>query len=154
MQDLIKEGKIQAGHDIGSGGLITTLLEMCFADVNLAADFDLSNLNENDTVKVLFSENIGIVFQADASVETVLAQNNISFFNIGKVKDGNTVTIKNGSQNLSVDVAEARDTWYKTSYLLDKKQSGELKAKERFENYKKQPLQFKFPEHLQEKTGN
>lgn len=148
LQDLIKEGKIQAGHDIGSGGLITTLLEMCFADVNLAADFDLSNLNENDTVKVLFSENIGIVFQADASVETVLAQNNISFFNIGKVKDGNTVTIKNGSQNLSVDVAEARDTWYKTSYLLDKKQSGELKAKERFENYKKQPLQFKFPEHF------
>ncbi|MDX5436424.1 MAG: phosphoribosylformylglycinamidine synthase, partial [Pontibacter sp.] len=34
LQGLIKEGKIEAGHDIGSGGLITTLLEMCFADNN------------------------------------------------------------------------------------------------------------------------
>jgi phosphoribosylformylglycinamidine synthase len=148
IQDLIKADKIQAGHDIGSGGLITTLLEMCFADVNLAADYDLSSLRESDTIKVLFSENIGIVFQADASVETVLNENNIAFFNIGKVKEGDNVTIKNGDQNLSINVAEARDTWYKTSYLLDRKQSGELKAKERFDNFKNQPLQFNFPTHF------
>jgi phosphoribosylformylglycinamidine synthase len=37
LQDLIKDRQIVAGHDIGSGGLITTLLEMCFADVNLGA---------------------------------------------------------------------------------------------------------------------
>jgi len=148
IQDLIKADKIQAGHDIGSGGLITTLLEMCFADVNLAADYDLSALRESDTIKILFSENIGIVFQADASVETVLNENNVAFFNIGKVKEGTTITIKNGDQNLSINVAEARDTWYKTSYLLDRKQSGELKAKERFENFKNQPLQFNFPAHF------
>ncbi|MDR6969337.1 phosphoribosylformylglycinamidine synthase [Flavobacterium arsenatis] len=148
VQDLIKADKIQAGHDIGSGGLITTLLEMCFADVNLAADYDLSSLSESDTIKVLFSENIGIVFQADASVETVLNENKVAFFNIGKAKEGTTVTIKNGDQNLSINVAEARDTWYKTSYLLDRKQSGELKAKERFDNFKKQPLQFTFPSHF------
>ena len=148
IQDLIKAGKIQAGHDIGSGGLITTLLEMCFADVNLAADYDLSALRESDTIKVLFSENIGIVFQADASVETILNENKVAFFNIGKVKEGDTVTIKNGDQNLSINVAEARDTWYKTSYLLDRKQSGELKAKERFDNFKSQPLQFTFPTHF------
>ncbi|MAZ72717.1 MAG: hypothetical protein CMC70_06185 [Flavobacteriaceae bacterium] len=40
-----------------------------------------------------------------------------------------------------------RDTWYKTSYLLDKKQSGATKATERFNNYKEQPLQFAFPQH-------
>ncbi|WP_296147312.1 phosphoribosylformylglycinamidine synthase [uncultured Flavobacterium sp.] len=148
VQDLIKADKIQAGHDIGSGGLITTLLEMCFADVNLAADYDLSALRESDTIKVLFSENIGIVFQADASVETVLNENNVAFFNIGKVKEGDTVTIKNGDQNLLINVVEARDTWYKTSYLLDRKQSGELKAKERFDNFKNQPLHFTFPTHF------
>jgi len=148
IQDLIKADKIQAGHDIGSGGLITTLLELCFADVNLAADYDLGSLSESDTIKVLFSENIGIVFQADASVETVLKDNNVAFFNIGKVKEGDTVTLKNGEQNLSINVTEARDTWYKTSYLLDRKQSGELKAKERFDNFKNQPLQFTFPTHF------
>ena len=148
IQDLINAGKIQAGHDIGSGGLITTLLEMCFADNNLGANFDLSVLGESDTTKVLFSENIGIVFQADASVETVFADNNVAYFNIGKVTESNTVTIKNNATDLSLDVAELRDTWFKTSYLLDQKQSGAKKAKERFENYKNQPLQYTFPAHF------
>ena len=148
IQELISAGKIQAGHDIGSGGLITTLLEMCFADVNLAADYDLSALGENDTVKVLFAENIGIVFQADAAVENVLKTNNIAFHAIGKVKEGTVVTVKNGTQHLSFDVPASRDTWYKTSYLLDRKQSGAQKAKERFDNYKNQPLQFNFPSHF------
>ena len=69
IQNLIQKDAITAGHDIASGGLITTLLEMCFADVNLGANFDISSLNEEDTIKVLFAENSGIVFQADASVE-------------------------------------------------------------------------------------
>ncbi len=42
-------------------------------------------------------------------------------------------------------MAQYRDYWYKTSYLLDRKQSGEVKALERFNNYKKQALTFKFP---------
>jgi phosphoribosylformylglycinamidine synthase len=148
VQQLINEGKIAAGHDIGSGGLITTLLEMCFADVNLGADFDLTPLGESDTIKALFAENIGIVFQADASVENVFAQNGIEVFNIGRVTAGNTVTVKNGQQQLSLNVAELRDTWYKTSYLLDRKQSGEKKAKERFDNYKNQALKFILPDHF------
>ncbi len=74
LQDLIKERKIKAGHDVGSGGLITTLLEMSFADNQLGAHYDLSSLNEKDSVKALFNENVALVFQADASVEAVFAQ--------------------------------------------------------------------------------
>jgi len=148
IQELILAGKIQAGHDIGSGGLVTTLLEMCFADVNLGADFDLSNIHESDTVQLLFSENIGIVFQADASVEKTFDANGIEVVNIGKVTESNTVNIRNGDTNLSLNVSELRDTWFKTSYLLDRKQSGEQKAKERFDNYKNQPLQYTFPNHF------
>lgn len=145
IQDLVNAEKIQAGHDIGSGGLITTLLEMCFADVNLGADFDLSVIHESDTTKLLFSENIGIVFQADASVEKTFSENGIAFFNIGKVTENNTVNIKNGAASLTLNVPEWRDTWYKTSYLLDRKQSGAEKARQRFDNYKNQPLQYTFP---------
>jgi len=148
VQELILAGKIQAGHDIGSGGLVTTLLEMCFADINLGADFDLSVLGESDTVKVLFAENIGIVFQADVSVESTFRSNNISFFNIGNVVECNVVNIKNGDTNLSFNVSELRDTWFKTSYLLDQKQSGQMKALERFNNYKNQPLHYHFPSHF------
>ncbi|MDP5027954.1 MAG: phosphoribosylformylglycinamidine synthase, partial [Flavobacterium sp.] len=80
LQDLIKERKIIAGHDIGSGGLITTLLEMSFADVNLGASYDLSCLGEKDTVKALFNENIAVVFQADPSVEATFKTNGIEIF--------------------------------------------------------------------------
>jgi len=145
IQDLIKDGKIAAGHDIGSGGLITTLLEMSFAEVNLGADYDLTNLNEADPVKALFAENIAIVIQADASVEEVFTTNNVAFTLIGQPKEGNTVTVKNGDVNYTFDVKETRDTWFKTSFLLDQKQSGKQKAQERYNNYKNQPLQYTFP---------
>ena len=148
IQELIKAGKIAAGHDIGSGGLITTLLEMSFAQVNLGAEYDLTALNEADTIKALFAENIALVIQADASVEAELAKNGVDFTIIGQPKEGKTVTVKNGAENLTFDVEQTRDTWFKTSFLLDQKQSGKQKATERYNNYKSQPLQFTFPSHF------
>jgi phosphoribosylformylglycinamidine synthase len=135
-QDLIKAGKIEAGHDIGSGGLITTLLEMCFADVNLGANFDLSGLGESDTVKALFNENIALVFQADASVEAAFAANNITIVKIGEVAEGDTVSVKNNNTSFDFSVADLRDVWYKTSFLLDSKQSKNGTALDRYTNYK------------------
>ncbi|WP_431165390.1 phosphoribosylformylglycinamidine synthase [Tenacibaculum halocynthiae] len=149
IQNLIKEGKIVAGHDVASGGLITTLLELCFADVNLGANLDLSSLNETDSIKVLFSENSGIVFQSvDASVEKILSENNIEFFNIGSVTESDRLNIKNGTDVFALSISELRDTWYKTSYLLDNKQTANGLAKNRFDNYKNQPLQYTFPSHF------
>ncbi|MEQ7801129.1 phosphoribosylformylglycinamidine synthase [Pedobacter sp. ASV1-7] len=145
IQQLIKEDKIQAGHDIGSGGLITTLLELCFADRDLGANLDLSALAEQDNIKLLFAENIGIVFQADASVENTLSANDITFHKIGEVSNTATLTIKNGDTALNFDIDHLRDVWFKTSYLLDKKQSGAVKAKERYDNYKNQVLKYTFP---------
>ncbi|NRR90753.1 phosphoribosylformylglycinamidine synthase [Winogradskyella undariae] len=148
IQDLIKADKIKAGHDVASGGLITTLLEMCFADVNLGADLNIKSLNEEDSIKVLFSENSGIVFQADASVETVLSENNIEFFNIGEANTSGIVTIKNSEDDFSFNVTELRDVWFKTSFLLDQKQTANNLAQDRFDNYKNQALDFKFPSHF------
>ena len=148
IQNLIKADKITAGHDVASGGLITTLLEMSFADVNLGADFNISSLHEEDSIKVLFAENSGIVFQADASVETVLSENNIEFFNIGTANNSGIVNIKNNEDNFSFDVAQLRDVWYKTSFLLDQKQTANNLAQDRFDNYKSQPLNYTFPENF------
>ncbi|KQR70235.1 phosphoribosylformylglycinamidine synthase [Pedobacter sp. Leaf176] len=148
IQQLIKEDKIQAGHDIGSGGLITTLLEMCFADNDLAAVINLSVLKESDLIKVLFAENIGIVFQADASVEQTLAANDVEFHKIGRPIDGNQLQIVHSDTAYNFNISELRDIWFKTSYLLDKKQSGPVKAKERFDNYKNQALKYTFPSHF------
>lgn len=146
VQELISDNQIAAGHDIGSGGLITTLLELCFADVNLGAQLDFSAFAEKDLVKILFAENIGIVLQAksDAAVEAKLNANQIEFFKIGNATNKATLEIA----DWKLDIAEYRDVWFTTSYLLDQKQAKNGTAKERFDNYKNQALQFSFPTHF------
>ncbi len=149
IQNLINNNQIVAGHDVASGGLITTLLELCFADVNLGAELDLTALAEKDSVKLLFSENSGIVIQSkDASIENVLSEANIEFFNIGKVTESDTLSIINHAEVYTLTVSRLRDVWYKTSYLLDQKQTANNLAEARYNNYKVQPLTYTFPEHF------
>ena len=149
IQGLIRNEQIIAGHDVASGGLITTLLEMCFADTNLGAKLDLSALAEKDSFKILFAENAGIVIQAkDDSIEKTLSETNIEFFNIGKVTESDVLSIINGTEVFTMTVSRLRDVWYKTSYLLDQKQTANGLARERYNNYKNQPLQYKFPKHF------
>jgi len=146
IQELILDNQILAGHDIGSGGLITTLLEMCFADVNLGAKIDFSVFEEKDIIKYLFSENIAVVFQAndDALVETVLNNKGVAFYKLGSVTA--EATLDFGPCKL--DIAKYRDIWFKTSFLLDQKQTKNGTAQARFDNYKNQALNYTFPEHF------
>lgn len=153
LQDLIKDRKIKAGHDIGSGGLITTLLELCFSpltpeggtqifeETGMKLNFDC--FKEKDLVKILFSENIGVVVQPanNEEFEAYLNKNQVEFFNLGEVT--NSGKLEFGTWNL--DIASYRKTWFETSYLLDQKQTKNGKANERFENFDKQALQFTFP---------
>jgi len=149
IQYLINNEQIVAGHDVASGGLITTLLEMCFADNNLGAELDITNLNQKDSFKVLFAENAGLVFQSkDASIEKVFSKANIEFFNIGKVTESDVLSVINHAEVFTMTVSRLRDVWYKTSFLLDQKQTANNLAEERFKNYKHQPLQFTFPKHF------
>ena len=146
IQELIKGGKIVAGHDVASGGLITTLLELCFADNNLGADYDVTSLNEKDSLKVLFAENAGIVFQTtDASIESILTDAKIDFHKIGSVNNSGNVAIKNNDDSFRLSVSEMRNVWYHTSYLLDQKQTAKGLAKARVENFANQTLQYTFP---------
>jgi phosphoribosylformylglycinamidine synthase len=147
IQKLIKSDLVEAGHDISAGGLITALLELCFADVNLGADIDLSSLNEQDIVKVLFAENAGVLLQVNdiAKVDAILAEMNIAYHTIGHATNASELSITNKDTNFNLSVSDLRDVWYKTSYLLDRKQSGEEKALERYNNYKHMPLEFNFP---------
>ncbi len=149
LQHLIKNGHVLAGHDVSAGGLLTCLLEMCFADVELGAEIDLTQIGEADAVKLLFAENAGVLFQAkNDSVETLLNEAGISFFKIGNPISTPVLTVKNGNETHSFDVTELRDVWYETSYLLDRHQTAGDLAKARFDNYKKQPLHYVFPKNF------
>jgi phosphoribosylformylglycinamidine synthase len=150
IQDLIKSDMIVAGHDVASGGLITTLLELCFAENNLAAEYDFSAFGEKDIVKILFAENAGIVFQAakDCKLEKILIENATEFYKIGQVNQGKTLIIRQNDTKIDLNIADLRRKWFKTSYLLDQKQTANNLAKDRFENFDKQPLSYEFPTYF------
>ncbi|MBO4826180.1 MAG: phosphoribosylformylglycinamidine synthase, partial [Prevotella sp.] len=150
IQELIEKGWIMAGHDISAGGLITTLLEMCFANTRGGMHINLHNLNSNDIVKMLMAENPGIIIQVSDEHKFKLREffedRGIGFAKIGyPTPNDRTIVVKNGDFEHTFDIDHLRDVWYKTSYLLDRKQSFNGKARERFENYKQQPLEMKFP---------
>lgn len=142
IQDLITENKILAGHDISAGGMLTTLLEMCFSNTSGGLTINLSALNEEDTVKVLFSQNPGIIIQVkdDNEVAEILVENGISYLSIGHPVNERILHIKNFDFNRKFDIDDLRDKWFRTSYLLDRRQSGPELAKERFDNYIKHEL--------------
>jgi len=147
IQTMLAEGCIRAGHDVASGGLITTLLEMTFGRNDTGIETDFSSFNENDLIRLLFSEKPGLVLQVDScdAVKDHFHQNNIRYYTIGKVVMERVMKIKKDDIFFSLNIDELRDTWYRTSYLLDKKQSGPALARERYENYSRQELSFRFP---------
>ena len=142
VQQLIYQGLILAGHDISSGGMLTALLEMCFPSQSVGMQVDVAQLVEKDLVKAMFSENPGILIQVEANgeVEKLLTTVKIGFKTLGTVTLNGKIEL--ASQTLAI--SEWRDLWFRSSYLLDKKQSGEKLALERFTNYKNQPLQYSF----------
>ncbi len=147
LQEMISNSMILAGHDISAGGFITTLLEMTFADTLLGMELDLTSLGVEDPIQLLFNENPGVVIQLKNLEESSLLMNaaGLKWYSIGKIILERKITIQNGSDNFSFDIDQLRDTWFKTSYLLDRRQSGEKLALDRFTNYKNQPLKFSFP---------
>ncbi|MEM9919821.1 MAG: phosphoribosylformylglycinamidine synthase [Bacteroidota bacterium] len=145
IQGLIRAGNVVAGHDVSSGGLITCLLEMCFATNHLGADIQFDDLElDNDLIEILFSENCGLVIQVRKGFDPI--QEGHTFFQkLGSVNHSGTLNVRYKTQEEVFDVHMLRDVWYETSYLLDQKQTAKDLASKRFENYKSQPLNFVFP---------
>ena len=148
VQELVNKGLLLAGHDISAGGLITTLLEMCFANVEGGLEINLDKIKETDIVKILFAENPGIVIQiADKhkdEVKKILEDAGVGYIKLGKPTDERHILVSKGDATYQFGIDYMRDVWYASSYLLDRKQSMNGCAKKRFENYKMQPLEFAF----------
>ena len=149
IQQLIYEGLVLAGHDISAGGLVTALLEMTFANKEGGLSIDLNAIADDDFVKILFAENPGVIIQVEGDdterVEEIFNENEVGFIRIGHPVKARKLTVKKGRKALSFDIDQLRDTWYETSHLLDRDQSFNGQADERFKNYKNQPVEHKFP---------
>ena len=153
VQEMIKKGWIMAGHDISAGGLITTLLEMCFANTEGGMRINLHDIQGDDMVKALMAENPGVVVQISDKhkdeFKKLMEDAGVSYAKIGYPVPGErTIVVKKGDYEHIFDIDALRDEWYKTSWLLDKKQSMNGCADERFHNYKNQPVEMHFNDHF------
>ncbi len=148
VQELVNKGLILAGHDISAGGLLTTLLEMCFANTDGGMEVCLDKFPHEDIVKVLFAENPGVVVQvADkhkAEFKKILEDAGVGYVKLGVPADERHILVSKDGAEYQFGIDYLRDVWYSTSYLLDRKQSMNGCAKARFENYKEQPLEAVF----------
>ena len=148
IQELISSKNIFSGHDVSSGGLITTLLEMNFPNSKGGISINLDEFNEDDLLKILFNESPGIFIQTNKIGKEKLVKNNIDFISIGNSIDERKLNIEFKNKFLSLDLDHFRDIWYKNSFLMDSQQTSNNKSLERFENYKNQSLKFKFPSNF------
>ncbi len=148
IQDLIISKDLFSGHDISSGGLITSLLEMNFANVGNGLKINLDGFKEDDLLKILFNESPGIIFQTNKNGKEKLINNNIEFISLGNTIKDRKLNIEFKNKSLNLDIDHFRDSWYHNSYLMDTEQTINNKSLERFNNYKNQPLKFKFPSNF------
>lgn len=149
IQTLINKGWVMAGHDISAGGLITTLVEMTFANQQGGIHVNLYDMSGEDVVKNLFAENPGVVIQVSDlhkhALREYLESEGIGYAKIGyPTPKERKIVVKKNEWRHEFDIDALREAWYQTSYELDKRQSMNGMADQRHCNYKEQPLQLRF----------
>lgn len=150
VQELVKQDLVLAGHDISSGGLITALLELCFTVPDWGLSLDLSSLGDEDLIKTLFAENPGLLLQvtADGKAKQALDAAGIGYTVLGTPVQKRNLHINYQGNSFDFAIDDLRDTWFRSSYLLDRKQTKPELAESRFREYKNQALSYTLPEHF------
>ena len=119
VQDLVKNKKILAMHDISDGGLVTTLLEMCFTKkVGMRVNLEkVSNLNQ-----MMFSEEIGYVIQIEKNytdeIVKAFESNEIFVRNIAEIQDKNFSIFNDNSEVYCESVIDLEKFWRETSHAI------------------------------------
>jgi phosphoribosylformylglycinamidine synthase len=144
-QSLIKKGLIYAGHDIGAGGMITSLLEMAFPNPKVGLDITLDTL-PGDLIEILFSERAGVIIQVHGrEVEDLLNQAAIEYHHLGQLTEARVCAVAKGDTSVVLDIEKYCDLWFETSTRLDQEQVNDGFAQKRFKNFRNQPLNYTFP---------
>lgn len=161
VQRLVSRGSVMAAHDVSAGGLVTTLLEMAFANTKGGIEMSTDGFvaaGEDDLVKILFAENPGVVLQvADDKVDKameLLDKAGVKHIVIGRPAEERMLMINHRGEETMLGIDWLRDVWMRPSYLLDRCQSGEKQAASRFENYKKQPIRYRLPKGFDGKLAS
>jgi len=137
-QQLIADKKVLAGHDVSDGGLITCLLEMCFAGIS-GIDVDITHKSA-PAINILFSEEVGWILEIDEKyrdeVMEMFQRYKAPAYLIGKSAGfgmSSEVIIKvRGNIALRTTVIDSMIIWEETSYQLERHQTNVTCALEEF----------------------
>lgn len=159
VQELILKDIIQAQHDVSAGGLLTALLEMAFANITGGMNINIDGFDSDDAVKILFAENPAVVIELDkthvSEAEEILASHGVKSVSLGTLTaQGRTLSIAGKGIDQQIDIDRMRQVWYQSSYAMDLRQTNKTQAVQRYENYSKQPLKFRFPKTFEGKFAD
>ena len=119
IQDMIKNKRILALHDISDGGLITTLLEMCFTK-KIGMKLDLNQ--SNNIHKELFAEEIGFAIQVkkdeEEEIKKYFIEENIYVEQIATLETDNFSIIKDDKELFNESINELEKYWRETSHAI------------------------------------
>ncbi len=150
IQKLIREEKILSGHDVSSGGLITSLVEMSLVgDVGCKISISTPNYES-----FLFSEEPAVVIQVAANEsDALLARLKAVNLNVEVLGEtgGKDFLLDTPKFTFKESLEKLRDVWFEPSYLLDTKQSGSEFASSRAKTISSRSLNYTFPKQF---TGN
>ncbi|XP_011701738.1 PREDICTED: phosphoribosylformylglycinamidine synthase-like [Wasmannia auropunctata] len=138
IQQLIADKKVFAGHDISDGGLITCLLEMCFAGIS-GVNIDITHKSA-PAIDILFSEEVGWILEIDEKYQDEVMKMfqcyEVPVYLIGKSVElgmNSKVIVKVRNEVvLSTTVIDSMSIWEETSYQLERHQTNITCALEEF----------------------
>lgn len=147
VQEMIHNDLLLAGHDVSAGGLITTLLEMCFSWPEIGLDIELPTEVENDLIRFLFSEKPAVVVQTHhpEAVFSILRKHGVAGFTLGTLLANPKLSIRHNKKRYLLNISQYRKVWFSQSYHLDSRQTGGELARQRYEHFDRQPRWFVFP---------
>lgn len=111
--DAVKKRLIVSGHDVSSGGLIQTLLEMSFG-FSIGFDVDLSDISNARTIEKLFGEGgerIVVEVPPDKSDEFLRTFEGVTVTRIGETVSNNVSIMDRNLDVLKGNVEEFKEPW-------------------------------------------
>ncbi len=156
IQDLVESKQILSGHDRSDGGLITTVLEMCFSG-NYGCILNINN--DINYIDYLFNEELGLIIEVEPSKTDKIIHifnNIVPIIPIGKTVHSNIIQIHYNSELiLDTSMTNLKSSWESTSYFIENKQVSNNLAYEEFNLYNTfYDINYNIPELITNKLNN
>ena len=119
VQESIRSGLFISGHDVSDGGMITTLLEMCFGG-NVGCTIDVKHVA--NIYEMFFSEELGLVIETNYPEKVINKfKGYTEVIYLGTTNRDNTIKIMyNNNEILSSTLPKLREIWDQTSLNIEK----------------------------------